>query len=101
MIYLICQISIDIANFHVLKKCKVKIMQLNNIQENGVKLIIKSTNRVCALVHIYAAYNSVNSKHACPSRLFQLSTVVGYSSGRVERNSISKFTQGWAICKFF
>ena len=42
-------------------------MQLNNIQENGVKLIIQYTNGVCALVHIYAAYNSVNSKNAHPA----------------------------------
>ena len=42
-------------------------MLLNNIQENGVKLIIQYTNRVCALVHICAAYNSVNSKHTHPA----------------------------------
>ena len=42
MRYLICQISIkDIANFQVLKS--VEIIQLNNIQENGVKLIIQYT----------------------------------------------------------
>ena len=65
MRYLICQISIDIANF-MFKSVKMNYSYII-VQENGVKLIIQYTSRVCALVHIYAAYNSDNSKHAHPA----------------------------------
>ena len=48
MRYLICQISIDIANFYVLKSVKINNSKII-LQENEVKLKL-----VCALVHIHA-----------------------------------------------